>query len=289
MAGCASEPLCQPCVYHGAFKVELQVRRPLMPVHLSPEQVGLEMLCLCGQLDLLIRAQMQQFQEQLGHGCSPEESDTFQAQGEHVIIPLTLFDSNCSVLHACFFPCTCKGSEILDQMLQCLEHLPKPMPQLEDYLDMVGLSAMFPRVEVFLIQGSPVDMLERPLMDDYFSHIAKLNQLLVLSQQLEEDIRHLGSHKYIAHQLSVLYHVISSFRGIEIFSDIKKDIEANFKQMKQSLVIEEGSRHEPQLDARYINWILEVTQSVTSVVLSLPDELTDDLHQAVTFMSQFLF
>lgn len=30
---------------------------------------------------------------------------------------------------------------------------------------MVGLSVMFPRVEVFLIQGSPVDMLERPPMD----------------------------------------------------------------------------------------------------------------------------
>lgn len=40
---------------------------------------------------------------------------------------------------------------------------------------------------------------------EYFFHIAKLNQLLVLSQQLEEDIRHLGSHKYIAHQLSVIY------------------------------------------------------------------------------------
>uniref|UniRef100_A0A3Q0SSA2 Si:ch211-218d20.15 n=1 Tax=Amphilophus citrinellus TaxID=61819 RepID=A0A3Q0SSA2_AMPCI len=229
-----SEPLCQPCVYHEAFKVELQVKRPLMPVQLSPEQVGLEMLCLCGQLDLLIRAQMQQ-------------------------------------------------SEILDQMLQCLEHLPKPMPQLEDYLDMVGLSAMFPRVEVFLIQGSPVDMLERPPMD-YFFHIAKLNQLLVLSQQLEEDIRHLGSHKYIAHQLSVIYQVLSSFRGIQVFSEIKKDIEANFKQMKQSLVVEEGSRHEPQLAAHYIN-ILEITQSLTSLVLSLPDELTEDVHQAVTFMS----
>lgn len=35
----------------------------------------------------------------------------------------------------------------------------------QDYLDMVGLSVMFPRVEVFLIQGSPVDMLERPPMD----------------------------------------------------------------------------------------------------------------------------
>uniref|UniRef100_A0A3Q3II33 Uncharacterized protein n=1 Tax=Monopterus albus TaxID=43700 RepID=A0A3Q3II33_MONAL len=230
MAVSITEPVCQPCVYHEAFKVELQVRRPLMPLHLSPEQVGLEMLCLCGQLDLLIRAQIQQ-------------------------------------------------SEILDQMLQCLEHLPKPMPQLEDYLDMVGLSVMFPRVEVFLIQGSPVDMLERPPMD-YLFHIARLNQLLVLSQQLEEDIRHLGSHKYIAHQLSVIYQVISSFRGIQVFSEIKKDIEANFKQMRQSLVMEEGSRHEPQLATRYIN-ILEVTHSVTAVVLSLPEELTEDLHQAV--------
>ncbi|KAG7220954.1 hypothetical protein INR49_010203 [Caranx melampygus] len=258
MAVSTSEPLCLPCDYYGAFKVELQVKRPLMPVQLGPEQVGLEMLCLCGQLDLLIRAQMQQFQEQLGQGCSPEESDTFQAQ----------------------------GSEILDQMLQCLEHLPKPMPQLEDYLDMVGLSAMFPRVEVFLIQGSPVEMLERPLMDEYFFHIAKLNQLLVLSQQLEEDIRHLGSHKYIAHQLSVIYQVISSFRGIQVFSEIKKDIEANFKQMKQSLVIDEGSRHEPQLATQYINWILEITRSLTSAVLSLPEELTEDVHQAVTFVSQ---
>ncbi|XP_068602882.1 uncharacterized protein si:ch211-218d20.15 [Brachionichthys hirsutus] len=174
-------------------------------------------------------------------------------------------------------------------MLQCLEHLPKPMPQLEDYLDMVGLSAMFPRVEVFLIQGSPVDMLERPLMDEYCFHIAKLNQLLVLSQQLEEDIRHLGSHKYIAHQLSVIYQVISSFRGIQAFTDIKNNIEANFKQMKQCLVSEDGSRHEPLLAAHYINWVLKITQSLTSLVLLLPEELTEDLHQAVAFISQLLF
>ncbi|XP_078795818.1 uncharacterized protein si:ch211-218d20.15 isoform X2 [Oryzias latipes] len=208
----------------------------------------------------MLRRSPVDFQEQLGQGCSPEESDTFQAQ----------------------------GSEILDQMLQCLENLPKPMPELEDYLDAVGLSAMFPRVEVFLIQGSAVEMLEKPQMDEYFVHIAKLNQLLVLSQQLEEDVRHLGSHKYIPHQLSVIYQVLSSFRGIPIFVDMKKKIEANFKQMKQSLVAEDGCRHDPQLAAHYINWILEITQSLTSVVLALPDELTADLHPAITFMSQFL-
>lgn len=34
--------------------------------------------------------------------------------------------------------------------------------------------------------------------------------------------------------------------------------------------------------------ILEITQSLTSLVLTLPEELTDDIHQAVAFMSQFL-
>ncbi|KAG7257278.1 hypothetical protein CRUP_023345 [Coryphaenoides rupestris] len=146
--------------------VNLQVRRPLSPTHLSPEQVGLEMLCLCRQLDLLVRAQVQQ----------------------------------------------------------------------------------------------------------YFPHLAKLNQLLVLSQQLEEDVRHLGSHKYIVHQLSVLY----------------RDIKANFKQMKVSLATEEGSRLEPQLAAHYVNWILKITEHIASVVSALPEDLMEDLSPAMSFISQLL-
>ncbi|XP_067117757.1 uncharacterized protein si:ch211-218d20.15 isoform X1 [Osmerus mordax] len=252
------KPLCHPCAYDEKFKVELHVKRPLVPVQLSPQQVGLEMLCLCGQLDLLIRAQVHQFQEQLRQDCSPEESETFQVQ----------------------------GSDIIDQMLHFLEHLPKPLPQLEDYLDIVGLSAIFPRVEVFLLQGSPVDMLEKPLMDEYYCHISRLNQLLVLSQQLQEDIKHLGSHKYITHQLSVIYQVISSFKGIQPLWVLKKDIEMNFKQLKLSLVTEEGSRQEPQLSAHYISWILEVMETITSTVSSLPEELMEDLNPALTFISQ---
>lgn len=56
--------------------------------------------------------------------------------------------------------------------------------------------------------------------------------------------------------------VISSFRGIQAFSEVKKDIEANFKQMKQSLVVEEGSRHEPQLAAHYINWLVKIQMGI---------------------------
>ncbi|XP_023656847.1 uncharacterized protein [Paramormyrops kingsleyae] len=249
-----TEPLCQPCAYDAKFKVELHVRKPLLSVHLSSEQVGLEMLCLCSQLDLLIRAQ---FQEQLNQDLSPEESDSFQRE----------------------------GAQIIERMYLCLEHLPEPAPQLEDYLDAVGLSAMFPRVEVFIIHGSPVDMLEKPAMDGYFPHIARLNQVLVLSQQLEDDVKHLGSHKYVAHQLSVLYQVLSTFKGIMPLSVLKRDIEANFKQLKMALVTDESSKQEPLLPAQYVNWILDVTHCIISSVSSLPEELTQDLSTAMSFIS----
>lgn len=138
-------------------------------------------------------------------------------------------------------------------MNQCLEHLSKPAIQLEDYLDDLGLSTLFPRVEVYIIHGSPVDMLERPPSDAYFPHIGKLNQLLVLSQQLDEDVKHLGSHKYIAHQLSAIYQVLNSIKNILPLCTIRKDIEANFKQLKMSLLTEEGAKLEPQLPAQYVS------------------------------------
>ncbi|XP_052421494.1 uncharacterized protein si:ch211-218d20.15 isoform X1 [Carassius gibelio] len=253
-----TDPLCKPSSYSPHFKVEVCVKKPLMPVHLSSEQVALEMLCLCSQLDLLIRAQVhQQFQEQLKQDTSPEEFKCFQKQ----------------------------GAEIIYQMNQCLEHLNEPVLQLEEYLDVVGLSALFPRVEVYMIHGSPIDMLERPPSDAYFPHIGRLNQLLVLSQQLDEDVKHLGSHKYIAHQLSAIYQVLNSLKDILPLSIIRKDIEANFKQLKKSLTIEEGSKLDPQLPADRVSWVSELTQNVISTVLSLSEELTEDLNPVMEFVS----
>ncbi|XP_043104354.1 uncharacterized protein si:ch211-218d20.15 isoform X2 [Puntigrus tetrazona] len=252
-----TDPLCKPCSYSPRFKVEVCVSKPLMPIHLSSEQVALEMLCLCSQLDLLIRAQVHQFQEHLKQDTSPEESDCFQKQ----------------------------GAEIIYQMNQCLEHLNEPVLQLEEYLDVIGLSALFPRVEVYMIHGSPIDMLERPPSDAYFPHIGRLNQLLVLSQQLDEDVKHLGSHKYVAHQLSAIYQVLNSLNDILPLSIIRKDIESNFKQLKTSLSTEEGSRLDPQLPAHHASWLSDLTQNVISTVLSLAEELTEDLNPVMEIVS----
>ncbi|XP_016144217.1 uncharacterized protein [Sinocyclocheilus grahami] len=250
-----TDPLCKPCSYSPHFKVEVCVRKPLMPIQLSSEQVALEMLSLCSQLDLLIRAQVHQ--EQLKQDTILEETECFQKQ----------------------------GAEIIYRMNQCLEHLNEPVLQLEEYLDVVGLSTLFPRVEVYMIHGSPVDMLERPPSDAYFPHIGRLNQLLVLSQQLDEDVKHLGSHKYITHQLSAIYQVLNSLKDILPLSIIRKDIEANFKQLKMSLSTEEGSKLDPQLPAHHVSWVSELTQNVISMVLSLSEELTEDLNPVMKLVS----
>lgn len=175
----------------------------------------------------------------------------------------------------------------------------------------------------------------------------------MLSQQLEEDIRHLGSHKYIAHQLAVIYvrhtrqnsavnqtvlfplfalevllffllhfffaiclpasHLLfpgdpgsvwhkAKYRGQlqtdETVSGCRRRIPArapagrslhqlvsySLRSHLQTLTNAATTRPQYSFSCR----ILEITQSLTSLVLSLPEELTDDIHQAVAFVSQFL-
>lgn len=137
-----------------------------------------------------------QFQEQLGQGCSPEEADTFQAQGwcqTTLFLAFLQLHNSCwsHILLLLFFqrfgdtwpdaavPWTSTKAYATAGGIQCGIHRctnknsDRPFliqiccvcVSAQDYLDMMGLSVMFPRVEVFLIQGSPVDMLERPQMD----------------------------------------------------------------------------------------------------------------------------
>lgn len=52
----------------------------------------------------------------------------------------------------------------------------------------------------------------------------------------------------------VFQQVLNSFKDELPLSAIKKDIEANFKQIKMSLVAEEEYKQQPQLPAQYISW-----------------------------------
>ncbi|KAM8975070.1 uncharacterized protein RCH25_037260 [Pelodytes ibericus] len=252
-----SQPIRQPSLYHSCCKVIINLKKPLQPIQMSCKQVALEMFSLCSQLDILIKGEVLHLQELYSDDANIEESDIF-----HTF-----------------------GAELVEKMKECLTHLPEPIPCLEDYLDMSGLSGLFPRVEIYIIHKRPVDMLERPPMDEYYIHIGKLNQLLVLSQQLEDDVCHLGSHKYVAHQLSVLYKVLSYFSGCLSLDILKRDIEANFKFVKSALNTNEGSRQEPLLPAHMLTWLLDLTQTIITTVSTLPEELTGEIMPVLAFSS----
>lgn len=53
---------------------------------------------------------------------------------------------------------------------------------------------------------------------------------------------------------SVPQQILSSFKGILPLAGIRKDIEANFKEIKMALMPEEGSKLDPQLPTHHINW-----------------------------------
>ncbi|XP_063315537.1 uncharacterized protein LOC134615078 isoform X1 [Pelobates fuscus] len=250
-----SQPLRQPCLYHSCCKVTINLKKPLQPIQMNSQQVALEMFSLCSQLDILIKGEVIHLQEQLSDDISIGESDIF-----HTF-----------------------GTELVERMKECLTHLPEPTPCLEDYLDTSGLSVLFPRVEIYIIHERPVDMLERPPVDEYYVHIGKLNQLLVLSQQLEDDVCHLGSHKYVAHQLSVLYKVLSYFSGCLSLDILKREIEANFKSVKSAVATNEGSRQEPLLPTHLLTWLLDLTQTIITTVSTFPEELTGEIMPVVEF------
>ena len=81
-----------------------------------------------------------------------------------------------------------------------------PMPLLDE----TGLSSMCPLVAHYL--GDP-DKVYRtdavPAVREYLDHVAALNQLLCIAEQLRDDVEH-GRHKYAAHKIALLYHAINN-------------------------------------------------------------------------------
>ncbi|MGH0147332.1 UNVERIFIED_CONTAM: hypothetical protein FKN15_015042 [Acipenser sinensis] len=177
-----TEPLCQPCFYQAQFKVEVNIKKPLQPIHLSTEQLALEVLSLCCQLDLLIRAQVHQFQEQLRHDISPIESEAFHRQGSYCFTSMVI---------------SLQQSSASRHVTGC-------------------------------------------------KHVCHYGKQLISYWRERSQLRGWDN--------LTLQQVISSFKGVLPLSVLKRDIEANFKALKTSLVKEDASKQEPQLPAHYVSW-----------------------------------
>uniref|UniRef100_UPI00358F8351 uncharacterized protein n=1 Tax=Myxine glutinosa TaxID=7769 RepID=UPI00358F8351 len=256
-----SNPLRDPQQYNERFKVQIYIHEPCGLIFPDVTGVGREMLGLCFLLDLLIKSEVIQMQNQRNGSSdeSPSESETFRKE----------------------------AGQVIKKMKTTLQFLPKPVPELEDYLDSQGLSLFFPRVEVFLIHGHPIEMLEKPAIDGHFEHICKLNQLLVLSQLLQDHVQDNNQHKYIALCIALLYRALQQFPDSILLNSYCRDIEANFSTINSSLQQEANSTAKPVLPEEHVSWLCKMTGGLLRTVRSLPYELSDGLSPAIAAVLPF--
>lgn len=86
-----------------------------------------------------------------------------------------------------------------------------------------------------------------------------MNELINIAYQIQNDIDNVKHHKYMAHQITVLYRYLSN---VSFGKPFKKTIEAKFDDIKASLKPAVGV---PCLNAEYRHFLRDIT---TNVILS---------------------
>eukprot|EP00899_Mesostigma_viride_P023221 jgi/Mesvir1/4083/Mv08616-RA.1 len=118
---------------------------------------------------------------------------------------------------------------------------------------------------------------------DYLQEIASLNQLLSMSNQLQESACDRRNHKYMAHMVALLYQSLSQVRaGLKSF---KSDIEAHFEDIK-AMTEREAS---PMLSKDLQLWLESMTRGLRSTVAQLPQPILRKLSPVADVMREQKF
>lgn len=246
----APKALSSPHLYDPALRVDIQLDAPLWVPGSGLRQIAADMMGLCVQLDSIL----------MTSGLA-QESDIDPAAGRKVS-----FEKECSS----------KAAVVLEKMKELLRRNSQE-DDIDTYLRESGISYLFPRLEYY-IQGEDValETVSTPLMDGYFSHLTSLHNVLTLSQQLNTDILTSHSHKYVAHQLALLYQSIGQ---VPQLAHYKKSIESKFSAIKMSCTAQ-ATGHPPRLTPDLQRWLVDLTQRLVEQTSSLNPELLHSTQQA---------
>ena len=112
------------------------------------------------------------------------------------------------------------------------DELYSPEPSIVRYMDRARLATLFPKTRSLLDEPPGPLPKSRVMMDTYFQHFAMLNQLVCLARQIQHELFRMPSHKYVAHQVAMLYQCLSS--AGDPVSELKKRVEARFSDLKDA-------------------------------------------------------
>ncbi|KAF9164315.1 hypothetical protein DFQ26_001598 [Actinomortierella ambigua] len=129
---------------------------------------------------------------------------------------------------------------------------------LKRYMIRTGLAQMFPKSSEYI--GIEPVIPGGSFMESHFRYMSLINQLVSIALQLQNDMR-LPNHKYMAHQVALLYQCINQ-AGPQ-FSKYKPLIEEHFNAVKEL-----GNQSEtPCLPQNLQTWLSELTTDIVAEAL----------------------
>lgn len=172
---------------------------------------------------------------------------------------------------------------------------------LADAIANAGLHASFPALHALASRASGADDVARVLADDavasaanasakrsatepYLATIATVHQLASVAAQVQGDVSDPTAHKYIAHQLALVYqslnHVGRGDEGAaaaEAVRPLKRRIEARFEEVKAHLERRTSDGSAPRLLDEHAAWIAQVSADAVALVHAFPPGIRDRL------------
>ena len=167
-----------------------------------------------------------------------------------------------------------------DQHVQDLISGYGPYTDGNSELQRTQVAKLFPDLDAVLRTGhpNPTRSEKQPGLE-YFSQMTVWNQLLTMTQQLHHDAENAINHKYVAHQIALLYQCLNLARGE--FKPFKRDIEGEFDKIKALT----ESCSAPQLTFEQRQWL----RGVTAGIMGLLNSITPSMQQQIEPLASIIW
>ncbi|CAG8733107.1 hypothetical protein C2G38_2251814 [Gigaspora rosea] len=226
-------PLVKLNTATAAQEVEIYLHEPLIQKHgTRKKRIGLQILNALARLEVLL---------------NKEEA---LAISENAVQHLAQQQYNKTEIDAAL--------NVLETSLLQFEEDGIPKKDTQTYLSELGLTVLFPRsakrLVVNNIPSGKADALA------HFNEMNVHNQLVSISLQLQHDIK-LQNHKYMAHQLALLYQCLNQAGGH--FLKYKSRVELHFDSIKALT----SNSEVPKLNEEQKEWLSQVTADIVTETL----------------------
>jgi len=148
------------------------------------------------------------------------------------------------------------ASRLLKQLKETIRKIQSSKDD-KTYFEESGFARIFPTVHSLLSNISPRTV-KTSSFEDYINSISVLNQLVFMSSQLRTDVINLNNHKYVAHQIALLYQCLNQAGDAGIV--YKKRVE----QMFDSIKTQTESTTLSLLLPEQKDWLIKLTTDIIS-------------------------